>query len=81
MAVKLSYGLIQKPESRSFPVCYVREKIRTPDTLVRSQVLYPAELHTHNIVHIERIIYYISFLHLSIVLKKISLNPPKFFLK
>ncbi len=26
---------------------YVREKIRTPDTLVRSQVLYPAELHTH----------------------------------
>ena len=26
----------------------VREKIRTPDTLVRSQVLYPAELHAHN---------------------------------
>ena len=26
---------------------YVREKIRTPDTLVRSQVLYPAELHAH----------------------------------
>ena len=26
----------------------VREKIRTPDTLVRSQVLYPAELRTHN---------------------------------
>ena len=25
----------------------MREKIRTPDTLVRSQVLYPAELHTH----------------------------------
>ena len=25
----------------------VREKIRTPDTLVRSQVLYPAELRTH----------------------------------
>ena len=24
----------------------VRERIRTPDTLVRSQVLYPAELHT-----------------------------------
>ena len=24
----------------------MREKIRTPDTLVRSQVLYPAELHT-----------------------------------
>ena len=28
-------------------VCYVRERIRTPDTLVRSQVLYPAELRTH----------------------------------
>ena len=28
---------------------YVREKIRTPDTLVRSQVLYPAELRAHNI--------------------------------
>ena len=26
---------------------YVRERIRTPDTLVRSQVLYPAELRTH----------------------------------
>ena len=26
----------------------VREKIRTPDTLVRSQVLYPAELHVHS---------------------------------
>ena len=25
----------------------VSEKIRTPDTLVRSQVLYPAELRTH----------------------------------
>ena len=25
----------------------MREKIRTPDTLVRSQVLYPAELRTH----------------------------------
>ena len=29
---------------------YVREKIRTPDTLVRSQVLYPAELHAHLLV-------------------------------
>ena len=25
----------------------MRERIRTPDTLVRSQVLYPAELRTH----------------------------------
>ena len=29
------------------PPVSVREKIRTPDTLVRSQVLYPAELHAH----------------------------------
>ena len=30
----------------------MREKIRTPDTLVRSQVLYPAELRTHiNLMH------------------------------
>ena len=28
-------------------LCNVRERIRTPDTLVRSQVLYPAELRTH----------------------------------
>ena len=35
----------QEMISWGFP--YVREKIRTPDTLVRSQVLYPAELRTH----------------------------------
>ncbi len=29
----------------------VRERIRTPDTLVRSQVLYPAELHTHILLY------------------------------
>ena len=29
-----------------FHVSNVRERIRTPDTLVRSQVLYPAELRT-----------------------------------
>ena len=30
----------------------MRERIRTPDTLVRSQVLYPAELRTHiNLMH------------------------------
>ena len=28
---------------------YVRDKIRTLDLLVRSQTLYPAELHVHNI--------------------------------
>ena len=27
----------------------VRERIRTPDTLVRSQVLYPAELRTRTL--------------------------------
>ena len=49
----LSYGHISlsnenKKTSKHF--CFevnVREKIRTPDTLVRSQVLYPAELHVH----------------------------------
>ena len=30
----------------------VREKIRTPDTLVRSQVLYPAELHAHSVAQL-----------------------------
>ena len=30
---------------QSIPFHHVRERIRTPDTLVRSQVLYPAELH------------------------------------
>ena len=30
-----------------FRLTNVRERIRTPDTLVRSQVLYPAELLTH----------------------------------
>ena len=34
-SIQLSYGHTN-----------VREKIRTPDTLVRSQVLYPAELRT-----------------------------------
>ena len=41
----------KKIRSRTFVLLliffYVRERIRTPDTLVRSQVLYPAELHTH----------------------------------
>ena len=36
MPCSLEHGLI-----------YVRERIRTLDTLVRSQVLYPAELHAH----------------------------------
>ena len=36
-----------KKGSYSLPLNNVREKIRTPDTLVRSQVLYPAELHAH----------------------------------
>ena len=37
----------QKRQVIDLPFPYVREKIRTPDTLVRSQVLYPAELRTH----------------------------------
>ena len=41
----------KKIRSRTFVLLlifiYVRERIRTPDTLVRSQVLYPAELRTH----------------------------------
>ena len=40
----------KKIRSRTFVlllIFYVRERIRTPDTLVRSQVLYPAELRTH----------------------------------
>ena len=39
----------KKPDKISFTrfFLYVRERIRTPDTLVRSQVLYPAELRTH----------------------------------
>lgn len=48
-----------KKGSYSLPLNNVREKIRTPDTLVRSQVLYPAELHTHIIatVHTSNIMY------------------------
>ena len=41
------------------PLFHVREKIRTPDTLVRSQVLYPAELHTH-IVNIRLNVLYLT---------------------
>ena len=44
-------GLEQKEKIGHLPYLFflidVRERIRTPDTLVRSQVLYPAELHTH----------------------------------
>ncbi len=31
----------------AFSVCGAPEEIRTPDPLVRSQVLYPAELRAH----------------------------------
>ena len=37
----------KKTPEDNFRSTNVRERIRTPDTLVRSQVLYPAELHTH----------------------------------
>ena len=50
----LEFSIIQKKHPQKDAFCSlttreidVREKIRTPDTLVRSQVLYPAELHTH----------------------------------
>ena len=33
----------------------VRERIRTPDTLVRSQVLYPAELRTRMKLTLSRV--------------------------
>ena len=45
----LSHEVRIKKDNRMVVFFYsysVREKIRTPDTLVRSQVLYPAELHT-----------------------------------
>ena len=50
----LEFPIIQKKHPQKDAFCSlttreidVREKIRTPDTLVRSQVLYPAELRTH----------------------------------
>ena len=49
-AIEVSFDLIKTAENhKGFrPVLrHVREKIRTPDTLVRSQVLYPAELLPH----------------------------------
>lgn len=39
---------------------YVREKIRTPDLLVRSQTLYPAEL-TARVSYRTTVLYYHSF--------------------
>ena len=42
-----SFFQIKNLESIYFRGLNVSEKIRTPDTLVRSQVLYPAELHSH----------------------------------
>ena len=50
----LEFSITQKKHPQKDAFCSlttreidVREKIRTPDTLVRSQVLYPAELRTH----------------------------------
>ena len=40
---------------------YAAEKIRTPDTLVRSQVLYPAELRPHLCCVSQQMIFYRSF--------------------
>ena len=51
---------------KSFPInwkalSYAAEKIRTPDTLVRSQVLYPAELRPHLCCVSQQMIFYRSF--------------------
>ena len=43
-------ALHKKTCSHRLQVLTVREKIRTPDTLVRSHVLYPAELHAHAVL-------------------------------
>lgn len=44
----------------------VREKIRTPDLLVRSQTLYPAELRAHAVItRSQRNLVYNRFRHLS----------------
>ena len=54
----LLYGYtIKKPGTFVPGIVYVREKIRTPDTLVRSQVLYPAELHSHTILYCSQLTY------------------------
>ncbi len=50
---------------KSFPInwkalWYAAEKIRTPDTLVRSQVLYPAELRPHLCCVSQQMIFYRS---------------------
>ena len=37
----------QKPYTKKYKAFNVGEKIRTPDLLVRSQTLYPAELRPH----------------------------------
>ena len=53
----------------------VREKIRTPGLLVRSQTLYPAELHAHlcDLCRSQRYLVYSGINHLSIeIVKKIK---------
>ena len=37
---------------------HVRDKIRTRDLLVRSQTLYPAELHVHSLLFLNSKYYY-----------------------
>ena len=56
-----------KSNRTGYPVLFdftVRERIRTPDTLVRSQVLYPAELHAH--IASQQTVFYIAFKEKSI---------------
>ena len=59
-------ALLVETRKKSFPInwkalWYAAEKIRTPDTLVRSQVLYPAELRPHLCCVSQQMIFYRSF--------------------
>ena len=47
---------IKKPASYETGI-YVRDRIRTHDLLVRSQTLYPAELHAHALYQRQTILY------------------------
>ena len=44
----LRYKTKKEPQTIWFAVKYVSDMIRTRDLLIRSQTLYPAELHSHS---------------------------------
>ena len=65
-------ALLVETRKKSFPInwkalWYAAEKIRTPDTLVRSQVLYPAELRPHLCCVSQQMIFYRSLDQMSSV--------------